>query len=218
MRRLKVLLLPFQEIYSPWCDDVIAAVGERHDLAIYDKTQPIVPQFEGIETVIDQGGSVGTREMMDVAKDVKFWQILGTGFEHFDLEYIKQKGIMVANCPGQFSSVALAETAMMFILMLGHQYRDSFTNFQKGVMYQPLGIEVDRQTLGIIGFGASGQDLAIRASNRGIRSGGNREDRPWRPRAHPDYCGSRDKTSALQRSQPLRSSYPSRTRCFACSI
>jgi phosphoglycerate dehydrogenase-like enzyme len=169
MRRLRTLLLPLRKIYTPWCDDVIAAVGDHHDLAVYDASQPLAPQFEGIEAVIDQGGSVGTREMMDAATDAKLWQILGTGFDHFDLDYIKQKGIAVANCPGQFSSVALAETAMMFILMLGHRYRASFANFQKGVLYEPTGIELDGQTLGIIGFGASGQDLAIRAKAFGLR-------------------------------------------------
>jgi len=124
MRRLKVLLLPLKNNFHPWCDDVIQAVGERHDLSVFDDTQPLAPQFDDVEVVIDHGGSVGTREMMDAAEEAHLWQILGTGFDHFDLDYIRSKGIPVANCPGQFSSVALAETAMMFILMLSHRYRE----------------------------------------------------------------------------------------------
>ena len=169
MRRLNVLLLPHQHIFSPWCDDVIQAIGDRHDLAIYDETQPLAPQFKGVEAVIDHGGSIGTREMMDAATDARLWQILGTGFDHFDLDYVKKRKIPVANCPGQFSSVALAETAMMFILMLAHRYRASLVTFQSGGMYKPIGIELDGQTLGILGFGASGQELAIRAKAFGMR-------------------------------------------------
>jgi phosphoglycerate dehydrogenase-like enzyme len=148
---------------------VVAAIGDRHDLAIFDDTRPVAQQFAGIDVVIDQGGSVGTREMMNAATDAKLWQILGTGFDHFDLAYIKQKGIPTANTPGQFSSVALAETAMMFILMLAHKYRDSYKNLHAGIMYNPLGIEVHQQTLGILGFGASGQALAARAKSFGMR-------------------------------------------------
>ena len=62
--------------------------------------------------------NLSTWYLKAAARDARLWQILGTGFDNFDLDYIKGLGIPVANCPGQFSSVALAETAMMFILML----------------------------------------------------------------------------------------------------
>ena len=169
MRRLSVLLLPLKGHFEPWCDDVIQAVGAHHELSVFDDTGPLAPQFNSIEVIIDQGGSVGTRAMMDVATDARLWQILGTGFDHFDLEYIRGKGIGVANCPGQFSSVALAETAMMFILMLSHRYREGESNFRSGVLYEPMGRELGDLTLGIIGFGASGQELARRAKGFGMR-------------------------------------------------
>ena len=93
---------------------------------------------------------------------------MGTGFDHFDLEYIRSKDIAVANCPGQFSSVALAETAFMFILMLAHQYRQAAVNFASGVFNEAVGRELDGLNLGIIGFGASGQELARRAKAFGM--------------------------------------------------
>ena len=169
MNRLRVLLLPMEGLFHPWCDDVIQAIGARHDLAVFDHQKPVAPQCRGIEVVIDQGGSVGTPEMMDAATDARLWQILGTGLDHFDLAYIKTKGIAVANCPGQFSAVALAQTAMMFILMLAHRYREAAANFQRGTLYQPLGRELEGLKLGIIGFGASGQELARRAKPFGLR-------------------------------------------------
>jgi phosphoglycerate dehydrogenase-like enzyme len=169
MRRLKVLLLPQKKLFHPWCDDVIQAIGQRHDLFVFDETQPLAPQFDGVEVVIDHGGSVGTRAMMDVAKDARLWQILGTGFDHFDLDYIRHKGIPVANCPGPFSSVALAEMAVMFILMLARRYHQAVVNFQSAVLYTPMGRELKGQNVGIIGFGASGQDLARRAKAFGMQ-------------------------------------------------
>ena len=151
MRSLKVLLLPLKRHFQPWCDDVIQAIGDSHQLSVFDPSRPISTQFDGIDVVIDHGGSVGTRRMMDAATKARLWQILGTGFDHFDLEYIRGLKIPVANCPGQFSSAALAESAMMFILMLARRYRQSAAS------------------LGIIGLGASGQELARRAKAFGMK-------------------------------------------------
>ena len=169
MSRQKVLLLPLEKLQSPWCDDVIEAIGDRHDIRLLDKTKPLAPQFAHVDVVIDHGGSVGTRAMMDAATSAKLWQILGTGFDHFDLDHIRRKGIAVANCPGQFCSTALAETAMMFILMLAHRYVATHRNFLDGVLYEPMGVELTGQTLAILGFGGSGQELAIRAKAFGMR-------------------------------------------------
>lgn len=169
MQRLNVILLPVPGLFSPWCDDVISAIGDRHSIKVFDPAKPLSPQFKGMDVVVDQGGSVGTREMMDAATEARLWQILGTGFDHFDLPYVKSKDIPVANTPGQFSSVALAETAMMFILMLSRRLREAEANFENNRFYQPLGNELEDRKLGIIGFGASGQDLARRAKAFGMR-------------------------------------------------
>ncbi len=169
MDRLNVLLLPVRRMYSPWCENIKTAIGDRHDLEELDEGAPLAPQFAGVDVVIDQGGSVGTREMMDAATDCRLWQIVGTGFDHFDLAYIKTKGIPTANTPGQFSDVALAETAMMFVVMLSRRYQEAVDHFRKGDFYNPLGYELENQVLGVIGFGASGQALARRAKPFGMR-------------------------------------------------
>jgi phosphoglycerate dehydrogenase-like enzyme len=171
-KRLNVLFLPHPvrpELFTPWGEDVVRALGERHNLRIYDKEQPLTPQFADIDVVIDHGGSAGTRAMLDVAGSAKLWQVLGTGLDHFDLDYWRAKGMPVANCPGPFSATALAECAMMLILMLARQYPVAQANLQRGVLYEPLGRELEGLRLGIIGFGASGIELAKRAKTFGLR-------------------------------------------------
>ena len=169
MRRAKVLFLPQKNTEPIWQAEVVKAVSPRHDLTIYDSTRPLAAQFAGVEAVLDLGGSVGTREMYDAAKDAKLWQIIGTGLDHVDLEYMKTKEFAIANCPGQFSSVGLAECAMMYILLLARHFHEATANFKSGVFYKPLGMELVGKVLGIIGFGASGQELARRARAFGIR-------------------------------------------------
>ena len=171
--RLNVLFLPHPlgpSMFKPSGEDVIAAIGDRHDLRMLDYDQSIAPQFEGVDVVIDHGGSAGTREMADAAVGtVRLWQILGTGFDHFDLEYWQSKNLPVANCPGIFSAVALAECALMFMLMLARQYPVTQTNLKRGELYRPVGMELDGLRLCIVGFGASGKELARRAGPFGLK-------------------------------------------------
>ncbi len=171
--RLNILFLPHpvrESLFQPWGDDVIAAIGDRHQLRIYDPARDLARQFEGVEVVIDQSGSAGSREMADLAAgQVRLWQILGTGIDRFDLGYWRSKGIPVANTPGPFSGVALAECAMMFILMLTRKYPQAQSHLQQGIFYEPVGIELVGLKLGIIGFGASGSELARRARPFGLK-------------------------------------------------
>lgn len=171
-QRLKVIYLPPKNpaAFHPWGDDVLAAIGDRHDMRVLDHSQPVGPQLADIDVVIDHGGSVGTREMVDASKAVKLWQILGTGLDHFDMDYWRSKKVRVSNCPGPFSAPALAECAMMFILMLARQYPVTQDNLKKnGKYYDPVGRELEGLKLGIVGFGASGIALAERALPFGLK-------------------------------------------------
>jgi phosphoglycerate dehydrogenase-like enzyme len=170
-KRLNGLFLPNPATQAHWQTDVVAAVAPRHNLTIFDYEKPLAPQFDGIEVVIDLGGSMGTRPMADAAKatgKLKLWQILGTGFDHFDLEYWKKLGIRVANCPGELTGVPLGECAMMFILMLARRWHETQSSLAQKRMCAPIGREIDGLRLGLIGFGASARQLARRATGFGM--------------------------------------------------
>jgi len=172
--RASVLFLPHpqgERMYKPWVEDILAAIGDRHDLRFLDHGKPIAPQFDGVDVVIDHGGSSSTREMMDAAAliPVKLWQVHGTGLDHFDLDYIRAKKIPAANTPGIFSAIALAECAVMYILMLARKYPVTQDNLRSLKLYDPLGMELEGLKLGIVGFGASGRELARRALPFGMK-------------------------------------------------
>ena len=169
MRRVKVLYMQKRIESSVWEQTVVPMISDHHDVVVYDEDKPLAPQFQGIEAVVDLGGSTGTREMYDAAKDSKFWQVLGMGLDHVDVAYMKSKGFVVSNCPGHISSVPLAEYALMYMLMLSRGIDQARENFRNSILYEPMGIELDGATLGIIGFGASGQELARRAKAFGMK-------------------------------------------------
>jgi phosphoglycerate dehydrogenase-like enzyme len=170
VKRQRVLFLPPPPHRDrQYAENVLQLVGAKHDISVINYEGALAPQFEGVDVVIDEGGSHGTREMMDVAGTVKLWQILGTGFDHFDLAYCKRKKIPVANCPGQFSAVGLAEMALMFLLMLSRRWQFTQANLQRGIQGEPMGHELHGRSLGLIGFGASAREFARRVQLLGMR-------------------------------------------------
>lgn len=170
-KSLNVLFLPHpagERLFEPWGRDVVELVGARHELRVLDREKPLAGQFEDVDVVVDHGGAAGTREMADAAGGVRLWQILGTGFDHFDLDYWREKGIPVANCPGTLTAAALADLAMMFVLMLARRYVEASVNLRDGLFYEPVGSELRGLRLCVVGFGASGRELATRARAFGM--------------------------------------------------
>lgn len=156
---------------EPWLTDFReAAEAAGLDFAILDDDDDLERKFAGVSVVVDQGGH-GTPAMIDAgaAAGVRLWQVLGTGLDHTEVELIHSRGIPLANTPGQFSAIALAEHALYFILALAKRSRDAERNCHAGVMYAPVSDELAGQVLGIVGLGASGGELARRASLLGMR-------------------------------------------------
>ena len=167
MKKTNALLIAINN--SPiWANNVIEAFGDKHNLRIYNADLPLAEQFKDIEMVIDNG-VFHDRTIIDAADGVKLWQVLSTGIDHTDVDHIKSKGIVVANCPGQLSGSSLAECAMMFILMLTRHFHDLADDFQNKILWSTFGRSLDGLSLGLIGFGASGRELAKRAKVFGLK-------------------------------------------------
>ena len=171
MRRLKVLFLPhpLEEVNNNWGMDLITAIDPHHDLRIFDSSKASEPQFENIEAVVDMGGNIG-KELAQIAANagVKYLHASTNGLDHVEVSAILESGMTLTHCPGELSSVSLAEGAMMFILMLAHRYGDARENFAKGKIFFPMGMEILGRKLAIVGFGNSGQQLAKRAKAFGM--------------------------------------------------
>jgi phosphoglycerate dehydrogenase-like enzyme len=165
MASVKVLYVPFEELLQPWLDDVIAPLDERCEVELRDPARPFCEQVQGARVVVDQGGW-GTRPMLDAASSahVALWQVLGTGLDHFDVDHALDCGLRVANTPGTFSAPALAEHALLLMLCFAKNLDESRANIRSGRFYRPLNEDLHGKTLAIVGFGASGRALAVRAA------------------------------------------------------
>lgn len=168
---MKVLFLGTSNLLHPWYDDVVDLAGGRWPIALFDASAPLAPQLQEVRVVIDQGGIHGTRELIDAAcqAGVKLWQVLGTGLDHTDVAYILKVGMPLANTPGPFSATALAEHALFLMLLFAKRFFESQSSLRSRVLCEPMNEELSGKTLGILGLGASGRELAKRAKAMGMR-------------------------------------------------
>ncbi len=89
----------------------------------------------------------------------------GAGVNNIDIAAANKKGIYVANCPGM-NSVAVAELALGLMISLDRRIPDNVADFRKGVWNKgeySKSEGLKGKTLGIIGVGAIGKEVAKRA-------------------------------------------------------
>jgi phosphoglycerate dehydrogenase-like enzyme len=167
---MKVLYLGQPDNLEPWFGDVVRAVGEAHEVALYDPRLSLDAQIADVGVVVDQGGAVGTRTTVDAAvrAGVRLWQVLGTGLDHVDVQFILDRGLPLANTPGPFSSIALAEHALFLMLYWAKNFPESQRTLRDGRFYRPMNGDLDGATLGLVGLGASARELAKRARAFGM--------------------------------------------------
>jgi len=87
----------------------------------------------------------------------------GVGFDNVDLAVAREKGIVVTNTPGA-NSVSVAELALGLMLALARQIPEAVEAVHQGKFPRYSGISIEGKTIGILGLGAIGKQLARRLS------------------------------------------------------
>ncbi|HOV07460.1 MAG TPA: phosphoglycerate dehydrogenase [Anaerolineaceae bacterium] len=85
----------------------------------------------------------------------------GVGFDNVDLAAARARGIVVTNTPGA-NSVSVAELALALMLALARQLPEAVSAVHAGNWPRLSGISLEHKTVGILGFGAVGKQLARR--------------------------------------------------------
>jgi D-3-phosphoglycerate dehydrogenase / 2-oxoglutarate reductase len=94
----------------------------------------------------------------------------GAGVDTIDIEAASRLGIQVANCPGK-NSAAVAELAFGLILALDRRIPEGAADLRRGVWNKKEYSKANGlfgRTLGIMGFGHIGQEMAVRAQAFGM--------------------------------------------------
>lgn len=131
---------------------------------------------ENYEALIVRSATTVREALIDACPNLKFIGRGGVGMDNIDVDYARNKGIVVSNTPSA-SSQSVAELVMGHLYSISRSLHDSFLNMpQTGdadfkVLKKKYGkgVELRGKTLGIIGFGRIGQSLASYALGCGMK-------------------------------------------------
>ncbi len=127
-----------------------------------DKEETLVRLAADAEVIIVRGVAQITANVINSASNLKVIGRTGVGINNIDIASATARGIPVVFTPGA-NSRAVAEAAMAFLLSLAKRviYWDSQTKAnQWNSRYDSMNDDLEGATLGIVGFGNIGQQLA----------------------------------------------------------
>lgn len=99
--------------------------------------------------------------VMEASKHLQIIARYGVGVDRVDLEAATRLGIIVTNTPGT-NSVAVAELTIALILSLARQLCQANQATHDGAWPRISGVGLHGKTVGLVGFGQIGHEVAIR--------------------------------------------------------
>lgn len=127
---------------------------------------PIIKDYDAVIC----GDDEYTRKVLTLGKQgkLKFISKYGVGLDKIDLVAAEDLGIPVTNCPG-VNQVSVAEHVLALLLTFEKNIHVQHQSTQQGSWKRWIGNEIFGKTIGIIGLGAIGKELAKRAHAFGLK-------------------------------------------------
>ena len=109
-----------------------------------------------------------TERVFAAAPRLKIVSRFGVGYDTIDVEAATKHGVWVTITPG-INHLAVADHTLALLLAVARQVVPLVNMVEAGGWDRPPGVELDGKTLGIIGFGSIGRQVARRAAGFGMR-------------------------------------------------
>lgn len=126
----------------------------------------IIPDFNGIivrsETQVDS-------ELISLMDNMEVIGRAGTGVDNIDVDSATRKGIIVMNTPGG-NTISTAEHTMALMVSMCRNIAQANQSLREGKWDRKKykGTELHSKTLGVIGFGKIGREVAVRSKAFGM--------------------------------------------------
>jgi D-3-phosphoglycerate dehydrogenase len=126
-------------------------------------------EYTDADIILVRSATKARKDYIDGAKNLKMIIRGGVGIDNIDVSYARSKGIKVHNTP-EASSVAVAELAFAMMLAIQRNIVRAHNTTKNGewIKKQLKGQELYKKTLGLIGIGLIGTEVAKRAQAFGM--------------------------------------------------
>ncbi len=142
---------------------------EVDDLSSLPKEE-LVDKVGVYDCMVVRSATKVRKEMIDNMDKMKLIIRGGVGIDNIDVSYAEEKGIKVMNTPAA-SSISVAELALAHMLALSRHIVKGSIGIKEGKWEKKAlkGVELFGKTLGIIGLGRIGRELAKRGKAFGMK-------------------------------------------------
>lgn len=171
LQNMRILITPTSfGISDP---ELIPFVRERVGKVILnDKGRPLT-ETELIDLMGDVDGVIGgldpfTRPVINAANRLKVIARYGVGLDNVDLTAAKEGNITVTFTPGA-NAASVADLTLALILLLCRPVCQVSDQVRRGEWPRTSGLGLDGKTLGLIGMGAIGKQVANRLNGFGCK-------------------------------------------------
>jgi phosphoglycerate dehydrogenase-like enzyme len=142
-----------------------AQVPGEFDLRFRSQDEPVSAAIADAEFVLVATTKL-TEEVLSSASNLRLIQHQGVGYDNIDLAAARARGIPVAICPAG-TSVGVAEHVFLLILSLYKRLLEADASLRRGEWLQwalrPSSFEIAGKTIGLVGLGRIGREVATRA-------------------------------------------------------
>lgn len=134
------------------------------------KPEALKEIIKNYDALIVRSATKVTKDIIDSAKKLKVIGRAGVGLDNVDLDAATQKGIIVMNTPAG-NTISTCEHTLGMILSLSRSIPQANASVKTGEWKRSkfMGIELNGKTLGIVGFGRIGSEVAKRAFSFGMK-------------------------------------------------
>ncbi len=134
------------------------------------KPEALKEIIKDYDALVVRSATKVTKEIIDAATKLKVIGRAGVGLDNVDLQAATQKGIVVMNTPAG-NTISTAEHTMSMVLALSRNIAQANASTKKGEWKRSkfMGVELYAKTLGIVGFGRIGKEVAKRALSFGMK-------------------------------------------------
>jgi D-3-phosphoglycerate dehydrogenase len=152
-------------VADPLAEEGLEVLRKQVEVDVRTKMKPdeLVSVIGDYEAVIVRSETRITREAIEAGKKLQVIARAGVGIDNVDLEAATQRGIVVVNAPTA-NTMAAAEHTVAMMLALARHIPQAHANLSGGAWMRQnfVGVELRNKTLGIVGLGNVGSEVARR--------------------------------------------------------
>ncbi|HWN20903.1 MAG TPA: hydroxyacid dehydrogenase, partial [Gaiellaceae bacterium] len=135
-----------------------------------DGDSPLEDVIAGYDAIVIRSATKLTAELIERAERLKVIGRAGVGIDNVDVAAATRKGIVVANAP-ESTVISAAEHTVGLLVALARNIPQAHAALKEGRWERTRwgGVELADKTLGVLGFGRIGRQVARRALGLGMR-------------------------------------------------